>query len=335
MKPLGVVPEGFSFGRGRLCLATLIAMAKPRVHEVAHDMGVDGKTALLVLRELGEFVKSPSSTIEPPVARKLRAALEGKGRAAAAFSALGTDASLEVERLLETLPSGLPSVARLLAGGTTDCERTMTAVVEGGMFLFLDAERGRTVGLRRGEQRLEIHDIPARTGLVAIERTRRLELVMWEVDERGLWCTDVSLLRSRPSGVWATEPESALEPLRGDDSFSAEARPIGLLQQLLDLAPRDVRDGGGGWSGERRYRGLPAATVMARFQRPSAELGSHTRSSSRPGQIRDDGVRWKVRGHWRRQWYPSSKEHRAIWIDEHTAGAAAGDLVERDRVYVI
>ncbi|MCE4025872.1 translation initiation factor IF-2 N-terminal domain-containing protein, partial [Microbacterium sp. Au-Mic1] len=49
---------------------------KPRVHEIAAELGVDSKFALAKLKELGEFVKSPSSTIEPPVARKLRAAIE-------------------------------------------------------------------------------------------------------------------------------------------------------------------------------------------------------------------------------------------------------------------
>nr|WP_314841285.1 translation initiation factor IF-2 [uncultured Microbacterium sp.] len=49
---------------------------KPRVHEIAAELGVDSKVALAKLKELGEFVKSPSSTIEPPVARKLRAAIE-------------------------------------------------------------------------------------------------------------------------------------------------------------------------------------------------------------------------------------------------------------------
>ncbi|MEN2737927.1 translation initiation factor IF-2 [Microbacterium sp. X-17] len=59
-------------------------MAKPRVHEIASELGVDSKVALAKLKELGEFVKSPSSTIEPPVARKLRAALEADGGAAPA-----------------------------------------------------------------------------------------------------------------------------------------------------------------------------------------------------------------------------------------------------------
>jgi len=54
-------------------------VAKPRVHEIAAELGVDSKVALAKLKDLGEFVKSPSSTIEPPVARKLRAALEADG----------------------------------------------------------------------------------------------------------------------------------------------------------------------------------------------------------------------------------------------------------------
>ena len=58
-------------------------MAKPRVHEIASELGIDSKVALAKLKELGEFVKSPSSTIEPPVARKLRAAFEGQGADAA------------------------------------------------------------------------------------------------------------------------------------------------------------------------------------------------------------------------------------------------------------
>ena len=66
-------------------------MANPRVHEIASEIGVDSKVALAKLKELGEYVKSPSSTIAPPVARKLRAALQADG--AAASSAPATSAS--------------------------------------------------------------------------------------------------------------------------------------------------------------------------------------------------------------------------------------------------
>src|SRR2546421_4196924 len=49
---------------------------KARVHELAKELGVESKTVLAKLKEMGEFVKSASSTVEAPVARRLRAALE-------------------------------------------------------------------------------------------------------------------------------------------------------------------------------------------------------------------------------------------------------------------
>ena len=64
-----------------------MANAKPRVHEIASELGVDSKVALEKLKALGEYVKSPSSTIEPPVARKLRAALEADGQSKSADAA--------------------------------------------------------------------------------------------------------------------------------------------------------------------------------------------------------------------------------------------------------
>ncbi|HWT33994.1 MAG TPA: translation initiation factor IF-2 N-terminal domain-containing protein, partial [Microbacterium sp.] len=70
-----------------------VANAKPRVHEIASELGVDSKVALAKLKELGEFVKSTSSTIEPPVARKLRAALEADGAAPSADAAAPKAAS--------------------------------------------------------------------------------------------------------------------------------------------------------------------------------------------------------------------------------------------------
>ena len=47
---------------------------KARVHELAKELGVTSKDVLSKLSELGEFVKSASSTVEAPVARRLREA---------------------------------------------------------------------------------------------------------------------------------------------------------------------------------------------------------------------------------------------------------------------
>ncbi len=54
-------------------------MANPRVHEIANELGIDSKIALAKLTEMGEFVKSASSSIAPPVARRLKKALEEDG----------------------------------------------------------------------------------------------------------------------------------------------------------------------------------------------------------------------------------------------------------------
>ncbi|MFP5199837.1 translation initiation factor IF-2 N-terminal domain-containing protein, partial [Micrococcus luteus] len=58
-------------------------MAKVRVHELAKELGITSKEALSTLKELGEFVSSASSTIEPPVVKKLRNAYPGAGKSAA------------------------------------------------------------------------------------------------------------------------------------------------------------------------------------------------------------------------------------------------------------
>ncbi|TQM31538.1 translation initiation factor IF-2 [Nocardia bhagyanarayanae] len=56
---------------------------KARVHELAKELGVTSKELLATLKEQGEFVKSASSTVEAPVARRLRESLAAKSAPAA------------------------------------------------------------------------------------------------------------------------------------------------------------------------------------------------------------------------------------------------------------
>ncbi|MFD0801998.1 translation initiation factor IF-2 N-terminal domain-containing protein, partial [Streptomonospora algeriensis] len=49
-------------------------MAKVRVYELAKEFGVESKAVLAKLNEMGEFVRSASSTIEAPVVRRLKEA---------------------------------------------------------------------------------------------------------------------------------------------------------------------------------------------------------------------------------------------------------------------
>jgi len=54
-------------------------VANPRVHEIAAELGIESKVVLAKLEEIGEFVKASSSSVAPPVARKVKALLKEEG----------------------------------------------------------------------------------------------------------------------------------------------------------------------------------------------------------------------------------------------------------------
>ncbi len=59
-------------------------MAKPRVHEIAKEIGITSKELLKKLTEMGEYVSSASSTLEAPVVRRVREAYAPKAETAVA-----------------------------------------------------------------------------------------------------------------------------------------------------------------------------------------------------------------------------------------------------------
>jgi len=58
-------------------------VSKVRVHELAKELGVTSKEVLAKLADLGEYVKSASSTVEAPVIRKLKEAMPAAAAPAA------------------------------------------------------------------------------------------------------------------------------------------------------------------------------------------------------------------------------------------------------------
>jgi translation initiation factor IF-2 len=66
-------------------------VAKVRVYELAKELGVESKILLKHLKESGEFVRSASSTIEPPVVRKIRETFPVELSAAGGSAAGGKD----------------------------------------------------------------------------------------------------------------------------------------------------------------------------------------------------------------------------------------------------
>jgi translation initiation factor IF-2 len=86
---------------------------KARVHELAKELGVTSKELLAKLGEMGEFVKSASSTVEAPVARRLReaypnAGADGAAEAPAKKAPAKKAAPAEVEAPPEPEPAPAP-----------------------------------------------------------------------------------------------------------------------------------------------------------------------------------------------------------------------------------
>ena len=115
-------------------------MALPRVYDVAKELGIDTKVALAKLEELGEYVKSGSSTIAPPIAKKLRAAFPdakpkeetkkvAKPKAAAKKTVEATEAetSTEVAEAPEATEPPKKKTSRLAPSSITDAPKAPPA----------------------------------------------------------------------------------------------------------------------------------------------------------------------------------------------------------------
>jgi len=104
-------------------------VSKVRVHELAKELGVTSKEVLAKLQDLGEFVKSASSTVEAPVARRLREAMPppadkpaAKKTAAKKTAAKKTTATKEPDA-----PSGATAEAAPVPAASTPTAPTPTA----------------------------------------------------------------------------------------------------------------------------------------------------------------------------------------------------------------
>lgn len=65
--------------------------------------------------------------------------------------------------------------------------------------------------------------------------------------------------------------------------------------------------------------------ISLRRSRPEKAEGSESE--------REYQHQWVVRGHWRKQWYPSVNDHRPVWIAPHIKGPEGAPLLGGERVY--
>jgi translation initiation factor IF-2 len=115
-------------------------VALPRVYDVAKELGIDTKVALAKLEELGEYVKSGSSTIAPPIAKKLRAAFPDakpkeetkkatKPKAATKKAAAADDSEVasETAEVVEATEPPKKKTSRLAPSSITDAPKAPPA----------------------------------------------------------------------------------------------------------------------------------------------------------------------------------------------------------------
>ena len=319
------------------------------------EYGVPAATAIGVLRDMGESVRGPSSSLQPPVARKLRVALEARGyeQRIAYFRGLTGSKSARATALLDAVPRAVPELIALLAthvsiGSLTPGENLLrTAFKDADLFYMPPRAQGDLEQRERETQTLSSDDLPSPVGIALLpggdapgeqpwgiltwyERPTLLSLSWLPVAnrttggrrsfERGREVHDdvpyTAGVFIHPDG----QPGILVSRLAALLACVPEQRSTRVADSVL--APKD-RPGG------PDVQAVPAESDVT-FVYPTRGAGNLAWTTG----IRRTS-RWKVRGHWRQQWYRSEQAHRRIWIDEHEAGAQDAPMKEAQRVIVI
>jgi hypothetical protein len=115
-------------------------------------------------------------------------------------------------------------------------------------------------------------------------------------------------------------PDNAIHTLLALSHLSRQARLASAEVQTVRSPIRDRR-------GRRRTRTdlITYLSYSTGEDRPHRDPDSPTRTYSH---------RWVVRGHWRRQWYPSQNRHIPVWITEYIAGPRELPIEHRDKVRI-
>jgi translation initiation factor IF-2 len=105
-------------------------MAKLRVYELAKDLGLESKELLAKLQEVGEFVRSASSTVEAPVVRKLMEKFPDLKSAAAAAPAAEKPAKKAAAKKSAAKKSAAPTPEEIEAALASLDESTRAQIAE-------------------------------------------------------------------------------------------------------------------------------------------------------------------------------------------------------------
>ena len=198
-------------------------------------------------------------------------------------------------------------------------------------------------------------ELPCPVGCCLTERSIRADEVTHEGDMRG-WC-------------WASMPATALHPAYllitafgldveagllfpvSADCIDYGDRPLSVLNEDLrgpDDVPRRAMPRTFWKLAQQRIAsnspGLPSRATRRRLEKAGLEIPTSTVVTLRAfaGQHAEPGDgavdwthRWVVSGHWRQQWLPSVRAHRAQWIVPYVKGPESKPLVLKDRRYAL
>jgi len=316
---------------------------KPRVHEIATELGVNSKLVLQILKNMGEYAMGSSSSIEPPVARRLRAAVISGGYALPVFPALEGEAGRLAGILAEGLPRTLPELIDLLVSDYvpgTEVADIFAQASQDRWFFFVPERANETLLVAAVAPILKETELPSPRGiLVAMRPTglkARPQLIAWALEHDSLRVATTTLrsntnelLSATGTRHWTLAREDSGYPNNKVASLQLLSKALSLIpERLPTYAPAEDPPPQTG-----RQRPEPASSEETRViyaTRSVLGLGSSGagNSSARSGQ-------WNVRGHWRNQWHPSTEDHQRIWIEDHTSGNFEGEVQSRDRVYMI
>lgn len=317
-------------------------MANPRVHEIAAELGIESMAVLDELARMGSYVKGPSSSVPPPVARKVRKELLARGiERAPAIGAIEMRSLAErAARLSHSLPQALPELVGALrsAAGERWGKALDAGGQDGNLFFVEDSARAQVLA---GGSNLAISrdlvELPSVSGIALVGQS---VVVAWSPVGAGAQVSSAALsLRGEPQRMMAGVHE--YETIEVDEGFfrpRVESRTgpvailagISLVIPVMEVEESKVSVGGG----ERRPgTGTTEDRAVRILYLTRRRVTGQTRSGARVATIRTS--QWRVRGHWRNQWYPSLQAHRRVWIADHTAGPVEAPMREGDRVYVI
>lgn len=315
---------------------------KPRVHQVAAEHGADSKVALKELRELGEFVKSPSSTIEPPVARKLRARLQALGYVSTKFPGVTGEVSQRIFALLDGLPRSLPQLVDELADASPQVRPVLDAARRAQQVFYVAPEHHRRVAANDAPARLRREDLPRGSGVLFLHQNPALgHVVTWHDSGDDVRFAAFSVERYPNAGnIVAVFGLVEFRARVDEGELISAAQGFRRLVMAFELVPMRVRGlprTSEASSGPKSSRPDGVAVVRYRSDAPAQgeRVGDITDDTSADGEARRARTRWLVRGHWRNQYYASQDTNKPVWIEEHTAGAPDAPVMKRSRVLVI